>query len=616
MSWILNKVKSLSLGIRIITITLVVVVAVVVVNNVVFVREHRAAQTESMIEKAAAFTAVADEAKNHTAVLQTDGDFNTEELLAELAENRQASAEAGEEFDYTQTRIFKTIPVVAGMYSARDAAQSEGIDFQITSTDARNPENEPDAQQGDEDFDQRGPFTSEMYADLTSQIDGGGEWTLARLDESTNTLHYMRGIKLSEDCMLCHGHPSTSPNGDGTDVLGFQMENWSAGDMHGAYHVMLPMTPVDEGVAATLGQVMMYIVPVIIGAVVFYIFAMRVMFSRPVGSLIERIKDIAQGEGDLTQRVDVKSNDEIGQLGTWFNAFVVKIHDVMVDVGSTSDEVAAAATEIAASSEQIAAGMEEQSNQMTQISAAVEEMSASVTEVAHKSVEASSQSEQAKEHAEVGGEVVKSTVEDMNSISQAVSESSSAVESLGKQSEAIGQVTDVINEIAEQTNLLALNAAIEAARAGEHGRGFAVVADEVRKLADRTTQATSEIASSINSIRDATTDTVKLMATGSERVSAGVDRAAAAGQSLTTIYDSVSNVVGVISSIAAAAEEQSATSTEVAKNVDQVAHVIRQTKDGTGQAAAAATELSRQAESLRNLISQFKTDSTSRSDNS
>ena len=227
MKTLLRKFGPLGLGIRIIAMSLVIITAIVVVNNLVFIDKYRTSANKAMVEKAAAFTAVADEAKNHTGALQADGDFKTEDLLAELAKEKKAAEDAGKTYDYTKARIFKTIPVVAGWYAAAKGAEREHIDFQISSFDARNPDNEPDARQGDEDYAKRGPFTAELLTDLEAQVGSGGEEVISRVDTATNTLHYMRAIKLTADCMLCHGHPDTSPTGDGKDVLGFTMENWS-----------------------------------------------------------------------------------------------------------------------------------------------------------------------------------------------------------------------------------------------------------------------------------------------------------------------------------------------------------------------------------------------------
>ena len=607
MKMILKKFGSLGLGIRIIAVTLTIVVAIVIVNNLVFIGKHREAANASMIDKAAAFTAVADEAKNHTGALQADNVFSNDQLLAELAKEKAAAEAKGERYDYTKARIFKTIPVVAGWYAAAEAAEREGIDFQISAFDARNPGNEPDAREGDEDFDQRGAFTATLLADLEENFDANGEETISRIDPATNTLHYMRAVKLTQDCMLCHGHPDTSPTGDGKDVLGFTMENWQPGDMHGAYHVMMPLSVVDADVQEATTSVLMFVVPMVIGAVVLFIFLLRWMLGSPIAKLVAKFKDIVETL-DLSQRVEVKGNDEIGQLGSWFNQLVTKMHEVISEVSGASSEVAAASTEIAASAEEIAAGMNEQSQQITTVSSAVEEMSASVVEVARKSADAANSANESGRIATEGGEVVDQTITGMRSINDAVSSSAQSVQELGKRGEQIGEVITVINDIADQTNLLALNAAIEAARAGEHGRGFAVVADEVRKLADRTTKATEEIAGSIQAIQEETTTAVGKMNAGTEEVTTGVEKAELAGDSLKQIVASAQDVSAMVQSIAAAAEEQSAASEEVSRNIEQIASVTRQTSEGTSQAAAAATELSQRAETLQQLVGQFKTE--------
>ena len=345
-----------------------------------------------------------------------------------------------------------------------------------------------------------------------------------------------------------------------------------------------------------------------ISVILFAVFFAK-MLVKPIRLIIDRIKDIAQGEGDLTKRVDQNRGDEIGELGKWFNAFVAKIHDVIAEVSDATREVAAAATEIAASSDEMAAGMSEQSSQVMQISSAIEEMSASVVEVARKSSEAASNASESGQVAQKGGEVVNETIAGMNAISDAVTAGAASVTELGKRGEQIGEIIEVINDIADQTNLLALNAAIEAARAGEHGRGFAVVADEVRKLADRTTKATEEIAESIKAIQSETGEAVQRMNGGTDQVDKGVERATEAGRSLQQIVSGAQEVASMIQSIAAAAEEQSAASEEVSRSVDAVSAVTRQATEGASQAAQAAGQLSTKAEQLQKLIGTFKTGS-------
>ncbi len=327
---------------------------------------------------------------------------------------------------------------------------------------------------------------------------------------------------------------------------------------------------------------------------------------RSINALVVSLKDIAEGEGDLTQRVDEDRKDELGELGKWFNLFVKKIHGVICEVRDTAHEVAGASTQIAASSEEMAQGISEQNQQVTQISAAVEEMSTSIIEVARKSSEAANNARESGRVAEEGGQVVADTISGMNQISEAVSASAASVSELGKRGEQIGQIIDVINDIADQTNLLALNAAIEAARAGEHGRGFAVVADEVRKLADRTTKATEEIGESITAIQTETEQAVQRMTAGTEQVQIGVEKATQAGQSLEQIVSGAQEVATMIQSIAAAAEEQTVAGEEVSRGIQQVSAVTNQSAEGASQSSQAANQLSAKAEQLQLLVGRFK----------
>ncbi len=329
---------------------------------------------------------------------------------------------------------------------------------------------------------------------------------------------------------------------------------------------------------------------------------------QPINALVHRLRDIAEGEGDLTQRVDEKRPDELGELGRWFNSLMAKIHDVVLQLSQATRDVAAAATQIATTNEQMAAGMQNQADQTMQVSSAIEEMSASITDVSRQSSDAADTASEAGRRAGDGNQIVSHMVNEMRSIAERVDASAKDINALGKNSEQIGQIISVIDSIAEQTNLLALNAAIEAARAGEHGRGFAVVADEVRSLAERTVEATKEVATAIASIQKQTADAVRNMTENAERVTSGVELAEQAGESLDKIVRDSQNVASYVQSIATAAEQQAAVSEQIAANVEAVNAVTRETTSRVSQAAAAASELSNKAAQLKRLVNLFKID--------
>jgi len=234
---------------------------------------------------------------------------------------------------------------------------------------------------------------------------------------------------------------------------------------------------------------------------------------------------------------------------------------------------ASSSLEISSTAESLAAASQEQSSQTEEVASAVEEMSRTVSENATSANRTADVARKSGEIATIGAGVVKQTVNKMKDIADVVKTSANNIQKLGDSSKEIGEIISVIDDIADQTNLLALNAAIEAARAGEQGRGFAVVADEVRKLAERTTEATKQIAKMIKGIQKETDQAVVAMNKGTIEVQNGIDLADKAGESLNHILTSTQDVLDMINQIAAASEEQSATSEQISKNVMSISKV-------------------------------------------
>lgn len=327
---------------------------------------------------------------------------------------------------------------------------------------------------------------------------------------------------------------------------------------------------------------------------------------KPLSAMLAMVTDIAQGEGDLTRRLDAGSKDELGRISHMLNLFIEKLHAIISKMASATSRVSAAANQLEATAVQIATGAEQVAAQSGTVATAGEEMSATSSDIAQNCQLAAEGAKLASEAAVSGAKVVGETIAVMNNIAERVQNSARAVESLGSRSDQIGEIVGTIEDIADQTNLLALNAAIEAARAGEQGRGFAVVADEVRALAERTTRATREIGEMIKAIQKDTKGAVMAMDEGVVEVGKGSEKASNSGRALENILHQINAVTAQIQQVATAAEEQTATTSEISNNMQQITEVVSQTAHGAHESAGEATKLSQISSDLQQIVGQFK----------
>ncbi|THB79492.1 MAG: methyl-accepting chemotaxis protein [Desulfobacteraceae bacterium] len=321
-----------------------------------------------------------------------------------------------------------------------------------------------------------------------------------------------------------------------------------------------------------------------IGTLILVGIFLGIMFIKPVIRISEGLKDIAQGEGDLTMRLDIRSQDEVGELGKWFNTFITRIHDIIKDLAvsagqlnlssETLTSLSSRMTDAAASSSEkagkvtrssidvsgamnlAAESMDEASSNIQMVASATEEMTATIGEISKNAEQARSITQNAVNH---------------------VQTASDRVEDLGSAAKEIEKVVESITDISEQVNLLSLNATIEAARAGEAGKGFAVVANEIKTLAQQTAASTQEIKTRVTGIQSSTGATI---------------------DAISSISGVVNDVNGIVSSIATAVEEQSATTKEISSNVGQVSTAIEDANGNVNQSSLSISDISQEIEEV------------------
>lgn len=415
------------------------------------------------------------------------------------------------------------------------------------------------------------------------------------------------------------------------------------GSHWGAFRVAISIEEAEAKIAALQKQTLIMMTVVLLAISIIILVVSKIMVSRPLGEILRAAQNLTSHEADFTYRLEIKTQDELGELARTFNIFMDKIQVIMKNVTQSIEgvavtssqlkgnagEVAQASQSVAMSIEEITGGIEskldvveetqgiisqftdaidqiaggaaEQANHVHETSNTISVMDNVINSVAADAKSVLEAAIHASEAAQKGERAVKATVAGMEKIKGTVFESAQKIKALGEQSEKIGEIIQVIDEIAEQTNLLALNAAIEAARAGDHGKGFAVVADEVRKLAERSGTATKEIALLVNNIRKGTVDAVEAMENGTTEVEEGVHLAYDAGEALVDILQNVESTLNRTKSISSSADDMKANSSLVVTAMNNVAAITEENSAATQQMAAGSDNASGAIERIAEL---------------
>ena len=356
---------------------------------------------------------------------------------------------------------------------------------------------------------------------------------------------------------------------------------------------------------STMMLVISAIVVSVLLSVIFGIMVIRSV-STAANALIQASD--AMAHGDLTRRVGLTSRDELGTIGNSFDAMAESFSTIVGKIALTAADLTYSAANVHNNSAEMAIGADSVASQAGTVATAGEEMAATSGDIARNCQMAADGARLVTDEAMKGSSIIQESIQVMGHIAERVSATAATVDTLGQRSDQIGQIIGTIEDIADQTNLLALNAAIEAARAGEQGRGFAVVADEVRALAERTTKATREIGEMIKAIQNETRHAVTAMKEGVNEVERGTQEAGRSGDAMNTILEQINNLSMQVNQIATAAEEQTATTSEISKNILEITEVSSQTSTSAHNSTAEGNKLNMLADSLTTVLAGLTID--------
>lgn len=359
-----------------------------------------------------------------------------------------------------------------------------------------------------------------------------------------------------------------------------------------------------EGTSSSATVLAITVLAIIIAIALFFVFMKLIISS--ISALRDQLDNIAQGEGDLTQRVPVTVEDDLGKLARSFNQVLENLQGMIGSIQNLSRDLGAGATELATAAQDNNDGVTRQTDSISMVATAINEMQSAIEEVAGNASRAAEITREAETKGNNSAQIIRNSSKQVHRLAAQISKAVEVIRKLSADSDNITSVLDVIRGIAEQTNLLALNAAIEAARAGEQGRGFAVVADEVRTLAQRTGQSTEDIQTMITALQTGVSDVVSVMETGSKEATETERLATEAEQELQAILEAISSITDVNTSVASATEEQTQVVDEINRSITDINDLAAASADRSKAIDGIAKSLESYVRELEQQTGRFR----------
>lgn len=468
--------------------------------------------------------------------------------------------------------VVQAVPVVTAMQTAALNAEKAGYSLRVPKISPRNPKNTPTEEE------------KKILDELTSKA------LEEKIVITKDEIQYYRPIRLTRECLFCHGDPAGKK-----DPTGGTLEGWKEGEVHGAFEIKSSLAETNKQVMQAKISIGIWTAALLslIALMVWLLLEKNII--RPLKQSTSYIREIASGK--LTAKIDSSASDEFGQINANLQAMAQDLSNMIREIGRVSENMFESSTLLGSTADSFVEGSKESSDRSISVAAAAEEMSSNMRSVAAATEEASTNislmANSTEQMTSTIREIAQHTETARGITTKAVEEASAAsvrIDELGTAASKIGKVTETITEISGQTNLLALNATIEAARAGEAGKGFAVVANEIKELAKQTADATREIKSQIEGIQDSTSATV---------VQIG---------NITKVINEINEIVQVI---VASIEEQKVTTNEIAENISQATLGIQEVTTNISQSSTVAEEVARDI----TAVSQESQEISSRSKN-